>query len=228
MSDDFYSSYSAYKNYQPTTLGYKDINRFDDEIWEPAAFTSDMRCLELGAGTGQFLKYLSHKGVQDFYGIDHDSDLKVVIQPEILERFECADVWEFLESSKNTEWDRVVLLDVLEHFMPEDGFLLLSLIAKSLKPSGKIIIKVPNGGSPWGMSYQMGDLTHKTAYNSESLRQVATACGLSVDTIYDQRRGSPRRMFSDAVVHKFLSWALLNPPPFWGANLYAILSLKQS
>ena len=100
MSDDFYSSYSAYKNYQPTTLGYKDINRFDDEIWEPAAFTSDMRCLELGAGTGQFLEYLSHKGVQDFYGIDHDSDLKVVIQPEILERFECADVWEFLESSK--------------------------------------------------------------------------------------------------------------------------------
>lgn len=137
-------------------------------------------------------------------------------------------MWEFLESNKNTGWDRVVLLDVLEHFMPEDGFLLLSLIAKGLKSSGKVIIKVPNGGSPWGMSYQMGDLTHKTAYNSESLRQVATACGLNVDTIYDQRRGSTRRMFTDAVVNKFLSWALLTPPPFWGANLYAILSLKES
>ena len=112
--------------------------------------------------------------------------------------------------------------------MPEDGFLLLSLIAKGLKSSGKVINKVPNGGSPWGMSYQMGDLTHKTAYNSESLRQVSTACGLNVDTIYDQRRGSPRRMFTDAVVNKFLSWAMLTPPPFWGANIYPILSLKES
>ena len=66
MSDDFYSSYSTYKNYQPATLRHKDINRFDAEIWEPAAFTSGMSCLELGAGTGQFFNYFSYKGAQIF------------------------------------------------------------------------------------------------------------------------------------------------------------------
>jgi cyclopropane fatty-acyl-phospholipid synthase-like methyltransferase len=226
MSNDFYSSYNAYKNYQPSKLGRKDIKRFDLEIWDPAAFTSDMACLELGSGTGDFLQYLHHKGVQNFQGIDQDPNLKTVLKPEILTRFECVDIWEFLMSPLSTSWDRVVLLDVLEHFTPEDGFRLLSLITKGLNPRGKIVIKVPNGGSPWGMSYQAGDVTHKTTFNSGSLRQLAMASQLCVDNIYDQKRGSRRRVITDKILHKFLSWALINPPPFWGANIYAILSLK--
>ena len=125
-----------------------------------------------------------------------------------------------------TNWDRVVLLDVLEHFTLEDGFRLLFLITKVLNADGKIIIKVPNGGSPWGMSYQAGDVTHKSTFNSESIRQLATASQLCVDNMYDQRRGSRRRVITDTILHIFLSWALINSPPFWGANIYAILSLK--
>jgi cyclopropane fatty-acyl-phospholipid synthase-like methyltransferase len=226
MVNDFYSSYSAYKNYQPTNLGRKDIKRFDSEIWGPAAFTPDMVCLELGSGTGEFLQYLHYKGVRNFQGVDQDPKLKTVLKPEILAQFECSDILEFLISPLRTNWDRVVLLDVLEHFTPENGFRLLSLITKRLNPGGKIIIKVPNGGSPWGMSYQAGDVTHKTTFNSESLRQLATASQLCVDNIYDQRRGSRRRVITDTILHKFLSWALINSPPFWGANIYAILSLK--
>jgi 2-polyprenyl-3-methyl-5-hydroxy-6-metoxy-1,4-benzoquinol methylase len=226
MGNDFYSSYSAYKNYQPPKLGLKDIKRFDFEIWGPAAFTPDMACLELGSGIGEFLQYLHHKGVKNFQGVDHDPNLKTVLKPEILARFECTDVWEFLKSPPSTNWDRVILLDVLEHFTPEDGFRLLSLIKKVLNPGGIIIIKVPNGGSPWGMSYQAGDMTHKTTFNSESLRQLATASQLCVVNIYDQRRGSRRRVITDKILHKFLSWALINSPPFWGANIYAILSLE--
>ena len=119
-----------------------------------------------------------------------------------------------------------MLLDVLEHFSSEEGFRLLSLIRQFLSIQGKVVIRVPNVSSPWGINYQYGDLTHKTAFNSESLRQLATACSLNVDLIYDQKRGSRRRMVTDAIVHKFLSWALLTAPPFWGANLYCVLSVK--
>jgi len=225
---DFYASYSAYKNYQPVTLGSKDIRRLDAEIWVPAAFRTDMRCLELGAGTGQFLAYLAHKGVQDFHGLDHDEALQAVLAPELRDRFTCQDLWQFLADDTAAPWDRIVLLDVLEHFSAEEGFRLISSLKSILSDTGKIIIKVPNGASPWGMSYQHGDLTHKTAFSPESLRQLATACELQVDRIYDQRRGSRRRMLTDALVHKFLSWALLTPPPLWGANLYCILSAKQN
>lgn len=205
---DFYSSYSAYKNYQPASLSAKDIKRFDAEIWLPANFSKSQSCLELGSGTGQFLEYLAHKNVQKFQGLDHDQALTAILRSDIQKHFECSDIWQFLTDHKDAQWDRIVLLDVLEHFTPDDSFRLLSSLKNNLSKTGKIILKVPNGGSPWGMNYQHGDLTHKTAFNSDSLRQLATACELKVEKIYDQRRGSRRRMITDALVHKFLSWAL--------------------
>ena len=226
MPSDFYDSYSVYKEYRAPALVRKDIERFDAEIWVPAGFSKEMSCLEIGSGTGEFLTYLATKGLETFHGIDHDPALTDVQAPEVARHFECADVWQYLENTKQDGFDRVVLLDVLEHFSPEDGFRLLSKIKKVLGPGGKIVIKVPNASSPWGINYQFGDLTHLTPFNPESLRQLATACELQVDTIYDQRRGSPRRMMTDRLVHKFLSWALLTPPPFWGANLYCIFSVK--
>lgn len=223
---DFYSSYSAYKNYQPASLSAKDIKRFDAEIWRPAQFSENQSCLELGSGTGQFLEYLAHKNSQKFQGLDHDEALKEVLRPELRKHFQCADIWQYLSENNDAQWDRIVLLDVLEHFTPEDSFRLISSLKNSLSQTGKIVLKVPNGASPWGMNYQHGDLTHKTAFTFDSLRQLATACDLEVEKLYDQRRGSRRRMFTDALVHKFLSWALLTPPPLWGANLYCILAHK--
>lgn len=223
---DFYSSYSAYKNYQPASLSAKDIKRFDEEIWEPGHFSKDHSCLELGSGTGLFLEYLAHKNVKDFQGLDHDDALLPVLRSAIRTHFTCQDVHAFLKENTSSRWDRIILLDVLEHFTPEEGFRLMTSLKEALNPRGKIVLKVPNGASPWGMNYQYGDLTHKTAFTSESLRQLATACDLQIDHIYDQRRGSRRRMITDKLVHKFLAWALLTPPPLWGANLYCVLALK--
>ncbi len=224
MPADFYSSYRAYKNYQTPSLAAKDIARFDAEIWVPGDFSTDLSCLEIGSGTGQFLTYLAAKGLKDFRGLDHDPALRDVQPPEVAERFDCADVWAYLDASNDIAVDRIVLLDVLEHFTPDEGFRLLTALSEALTGQGKIIIKVPNASSPWGANYQFGDLTHKTAYTGESLRQLATACGLRIEALYDQRRGSPRRRITDALVHGFLSWALLTPPPLWGANLYCVLS----
>ena len=183
-----------------------------------------MNCLEIGSGTGGFLLYLARKGVADFQGIDHDPQLTGMQPPEVAGRFECMDAGQYLDNLGDRVFDRIVLLDVLEHFTPEEGFRLLSKVKNALSEQGKIIVKVPNAASPWGMNYQFGDLTHKTAYNGESLRQLGIACGLKIERIYDQRQGTRRRMMTDALVHRFLSWALLTPPPQWGANLYGIFS----
>ncbi len=226
MPEDFYSSYATYKGYQSPSVRRKDIARFDAEIWKPAAFSMDMSCLEIGSGTGAFLGFLASKGLADFRGIDHDPALKAVQIPEVAPRFECVDVWEYLRNCGDVVYDRIVLLDVLEHFSPEEGVRLLSMIKNILADQGKIVIKVPNASSPWGMHCQFGDLTHKSAYTPDSMRQLAAACELRVDAIYGQRRGSPRRMITDAILHKFLSWALLEPPRIWGANLYCILERR--
>ena len=222
--DNFYTSYARHKKYAMPTLSKKDAGRFDDEIWEPATFAPEHRCLEIGCGTGLFLAYLSSKGVSNFIGVDQDPALAEVIPDGLINRFLCVDAWVYLEDSPPAHYDRVVLLDVLEHFTAKDGFQLMSLIARVLTPDGKVVIKVPNAASPWGLSYQVGDLTHCTGYSENSLHQLATASGFVVDVVYDQRRGSPRRKMTDAIVNHFLSWTLLTPPKFWGANLYAVLS----
>lgn len=229
MTSDFYQSYSAFKKYETPGLSSKDIARFDDEVWHRAAFEQDMRILELGCGTGQFLAYLAKKGVQDIVGIDHDPEVTAVAPESVRDRIIIQDVRDWLRQTAGEQpFDRIVLMDVLEHFTASDGMSLIRDLAGRLAPGGRIVVKVPNAGSPWGLTYQFGDLTHLTAFNSISLRQLAVAAGLQVEQIYDQHRGSRRRRFTDAALRRVLGWALLTPPPLWGPNLYGVFSASDS
>lgn len=222
----FYESYASYKGYETPSVGSKQIRRFDAEIWQPAQFAATHRVLEIGCGTGAFLAYLAAKGVPDFLGIDHDPNLAAVVPANVADHFSCRDVWQLLDDPATGAFDRVVLLDVLEHFTPEDGRKLLDALRAKLAPGGRVVLKVPNASCPWGLQYQFGDLTHRTAFTPYSLHQLADSAGLRVDRVYAQRQGSKRRMITDALVHRFLSWALLTPPQFWSANLYAVLTAK--
>jgi len=222
----FYGTYASHKGYATPEVGAKQVRRFDAEIWRPAACAATMSFLEIGCGTGAFLAYLRAKGVQRLLGIDHDPALAAVIPEPVRERFSCRDVHDLLADPAREPFDRVVMLDVLEHFSPEDARHLLQSIRGRLAPEGKVVVKVPNAGGPWGLQYQFGDLTHRTAFSPISLRQLADAAGYAPPLIYVQRQGSRRRMVTDALVHGFLSWALLNPPEFWSANLYAVFSLR--
>lgn len=217
-----YDSYGEYKEYQVPSLSKKDIARFDTEIWQPANCQDGARFLEIGAGTGQFLLYLAHKKVRSFQGIDLDPALLNVMPAEVKNNFSCYNVWEFLNKPQEN-YDHIIMLDVLEHFTADEGADLLRKLKAILLPGGQIIVKVPNAASPWGLNYQYSDLTHKTAFTSNSLRQLAKASGYNVRMVYEQKRGSQRRQISDSLVNGFLKWALLTPPEFFGANLYMII-----
>ncbi|MDA8229905.1 MAG: class I SAM-dependent methyltransferase [Magnetospirillum sp.] len=222
----FYGSYASYKKYATPEIGPKHIRRFDTDIWRPGACAADMRFLEIGCGTGAFLAYLAAKGVTDFVGIDHDPALAAVIPETVRDRFACRDVWQALADPDLGELDRVVALDVIEHFAAEDALRLLTAVKGALTPGGRIVLKVPNAACPWGLQYQFGDLTHRTAFTPHSLRQLATAAGLNVVSVLPHRQGSRRRLATDALVHRFLSWALSTPPEIWTANIIAVLEKR--
>ncbi|CAN0521727.1 unnamed protein product, partial [Ectocarpus sp. 8 AP-2014] len=127
---DFYQSYSAFKKYETPGLSSKDIARFDDEVWHPAAFERDMRVLELGCGTGQFLAWLEARGVQDMVGIDHDPEVIAVAPDAIRGRIIIQDVRDWLrQTADDRPFDRIVLMDVLEHFTASDGMSLIRDLA---------------------------------------------------------------------------------------------------
>ena len=167
---------------------------------------------------------LVFSAVGDFLGIDQDSSLARHVPKGVADNFLAADVWRFLEDNAGgRRFDIAVLFDVLEHFTPEDGARLLKGLAGVLKPGGRVLLKLPNMGSPWGAKYQFGDLTHRAAYTPTSIRQLALASGYAGAVCYPHLEGSPVRRFTDRLFHGVVSRLLMSPPEIWSANFFALL-----
>jgi 2-polyprenyl-3-methyl-5-hydroxy-6-metoxy-1,4-benzoquinol methylase len=221
----FYASYGASKAYSTPTLTPKHIKRLEAEVWNPAAVQPGMRCLEIGCGTGQFLNFLHHKGITDFIGIDLDESLQSVVPEPVRNHFQAIDVRTFLgNAQKQKPFDRIFMFDVIEHFVPEDGYALLCKIRDLLTPGGSITLKMPNASSPWGLQFQHGDLTHLASYTPDSIRQMAIACGMSCDACYPHKLGSRSRQRMDKLLQGILNRMVATPPEIWEGNFYARLS----
>lgn len=220
----FYGSYQRFKDYRRPSLGSKQVARFDVECWRPMAMSPGQVVLEIGCGTGLFLAYLKAKGVSDLIGIDVDGAVADYLPQGMASHFRAGDVREFLNAgAEGRTFDRVFLLDVLEHFSADDGVRLLEAIGKVLKPGGRILVRLPNMGSPWGANYQYGDLTHRTGYNPTSLRQLAIAAGFACTACLPHEQGSSVRRLLDRAFHGLLRRILMTPPEIWTANFYGVL-----
>jgi 2-polyprenyl-3-methyl-5-hydroxy-6-metoxy-1,4-benzoquinol methylase len=220
---DFYGSYESFKNYSRPTLKAKHARRYDAEFWEPLACRPEMAVLEIGCGTGLFLAYLKSKGVSEFIGIDLDPALAPHIPPEVADRFRAGDVRDFLKAgAEGRRFDRVAMYDVLEHFTHEEGAELLRSLSAVLNPGAKLLIKVPNMGSPWGGQFQFGDMTHKAGYAPSGLRQLALASGFTCSRCFPHRLGSPSRQVLDRLLHGVLGKLVMTPPEVWSANVFAV------
>jgi len=221
--EDFYRFYAPFKNYVTPAIKAKHLRWYDREFWQPSECTVDTSVLELGSGPGEFLLYLRHKGVKRFKGIEMDRDAVAAMAPGLEASVRIADIWDYLDEAPEDErWDRIVMLDVLEHFSPAEGVRLLERLRGLLSPAGLILARVPNMGSPWGPSYQYGDVTHKAAYSAGSLHQVGLAAGYDVLAFLPQRRGPPVRRFCEDMLHGLLNRILTVPPAVWTANIIVI------
>lgn len=222
QSNGLYDSYQAFKDYETPQLSKKITARLDQEIWQILGLSNDKSVLEIGCGTGLVLHYLKSKGVQDLLGLDLDPALASVVPEDVRDHFIAGDVFTVLGDS-DRQFDAVLLMDVVEHFAPKDAVALLRLIDRHLAPGGKILLKTPNAASPWGLSYQFGDLTHCTPFCPSSMRQLALAAGFVCKSCLPQYSGSKSRRITDQLVSKFFSKMLMVAPEIWTANFYSLL-----
>jgi len=111
------------------------------------AFTLDIvgfnkRVLEVGCATGYFTKALSDRGCQ-VVGIEYAAEAAAVAEKwaerVVVGDLDAGTVWHELEGE---QFDAVTFGDVLEHL--RDPLATLRAAARVLKPSGFVVISVPN------------------------------------------------------------------------------------
>lgn len=66
----------------------------------------------------------------------------------------------------------VAAFDVFEHFTLDEIDARLRAVEMMLRPGGHLILRFPNGQSPFGLMPQNGDVTHKTALSKHMIEQL--------------------------------------------------------
>ncbi len=130
--------------------------------------------LEIGFGNGSFLGWARSRGHR-LTGIE---TLPPAIQRARLAGVDCHASLD--EVPPDRKFDAVVAFDVFEHVSTDKLERLLHELGSHLKDDGRIIARFPNGGSPFGLFYQHGDLTHVTSLSEGAVSHLAASAGLKL------------------------------------------------
>ncbi|MBN1400571.1 MAG: class I SAM-dependent methyltransferase [Anaerolineae bacterium] len=140
--------------------------------------------LDVGAGRGEFAEHLAGLGL-DAYGIDIDADA-VAIGREAGRDVRCEDALTHLQSLPDGSLAAVSLIQVVEHFRPEQLLTLFRLIAAKLAPGGFILAETINPVCLWALAnWYLLDPTHRTPLHPELARFLLEQAGLHrIETRY--------------------------------------------
>jgi 2-polyprenyl-3-methyl-5-hydroxy-6-metoxy-1,4-benzoquinol methylase len=137
-------------------------------------FSAGQRVLEVGPGLGEFLHFVAERGVQGIDIIDRDRG----VLERVKTQFPVRNAWVCSAESVGDlhdelgQYDRIFLLQVMEHIEPAylQGF--LRTLYAHVAPGGLIIITVPNGANPLSIVERYSDITHHNLFSENSLREL--------------------------------------------------------
>jgi len=144
------------------------------------------KILDVGCGQGMLMRFLLQNGYEDVAGIDLSTDQIALAQQLDTPNVEQADLFEVADR-RGHGYDIVVALDVVEHFDRADVQRVFHAFSRLLRPEGTLILRTPNGCSPYSGRYQFSDLTHGVIYTNRSLEQVAAVTGFTDVRVFPVR-----------------------------------------
>lgn len=210
-----------YKNYTSTSVladvneevfTKRSINYFKKIILPHFPQNKKIVVLEIGCGYGRYTKFLSEYGFNSVYGVDiSEEQIRYAREKMGLQNVEQADAVTFLENH-STNYDVILLMDVLEHLELNYSIILLQNIYRCLNRGGVFIVQVPNGMSPLAPSFH-GDVTHIRSYSVSSMSQILKMGGFTTYEHYP----TPQLVHSiGSYLRKILWLTFINP----GIKLY--------
>lgn len=185
----------------------------------------DSAILEIGSGVGHNLYALKALGYTNIRGTDYSKECVEICKNKgfevqlVDERTEKS----FYQSHKDM-FRMVVLYDVLEHYSPSEGAVLLSSIKLMLQKDGHILISVPNANHPFSNTLLFADITHRCLYNPISLSQLLRNCGFRRNSFFEINSFTP---YDDNPILRLLKTTLMTFIAFIGESFWRMIALSQ-
>jgi 2-polyprenyl-3-methyl-5-hydroxy-6-metoxy-1,4-benzoquinol methylase len=183
---DYYANYTstqalrAGSEAQETT---RACNHFRYSILPHLPSDRNAFVLDVACGYGRYLKALQECGYSNCFGSDLSGEQVAFAQNKLrLANVRQGDGVATLQQYA-AQCDVVLMLDILEHLTTDQNVDWLTNGYAALKPSGVLIIQVPNSLSPFSPNFN-GDITHQRAYSPASLAQLMSLAGIRRFTTY--------------------------------------------
>ena len=136
--------------------------------------------LEIGFGNGEFAAWARDSGA-DYLGTELLDDLVATGGASGLETHRGQLPLEQLRGEQAI--DLIVAFDVFEHLDLETLRAMLRSAHRALRPSGRLIVRVPSGDSPFSGAIQHGDCTHRITIGSSMIGQLANEARFMVHQV---------------------------------------------
>ena len=139
--------------------------------------------LDVGCGTGIFMRYMGSKGYINVTGVDVSAEMVECCKKNNTNNAILINDLEGYLSSKRAHFDLIVMNDIIEHIPKAETIGVLKAIRSSLKKDGLLLVKTGNFSTMAGQYLRYKDFTHEIAYTESSLKQVLRMAGFNDDDI---------------------------------------------
>ena len=143
---------------------------------------SPPRLLEIGFGNGSFLGWVKSLG-GEIFGVETNAQLNARARDFFSSDCFSEDLRDPRLNRFEGHFTHIVAFDVIEHISIERLPGLLERMRELLAADGRLILRFPNGDSPFGRMIQHGDPTHVTTIGRHKLAYLARNAGLKVEEI---------------------------------------------
>ncbi len=228
-------TYSQWKGWDPVLFG--NYNRRDGRYygWHVKRACGErpgLTVLEIGFGNGAFMGWLKAAG-HTVVGVESNPAL---VSSANAKGFQAFPTIESLP--QDARFDLIAAFDVAEHIEPAalPGF--LAKLRAHCLPEGTLMLRFPNGDSPFGLLHQNGDLTHCNAIGRSKLMQAASMSGWRLHQIGDAPwwadQVAPRnlrtvlRRATRQMLERLICFAYYNERLDLSPNMVALLKVASS
>jgi len=125
------------------------------------------RILDVGCGTGIFLAHLDSLGFENLAGVETSENLRAKFRDRAIELF---------DELPDRRYDKIFMLDVLEHIADDRGT--LARIHRMLEPGGSFYVSVPAHPFLWSHHDEVN--RHQRRYRRGELRDKLLAAGFEL------------------------------------------------